>query len=269
MSGIRLVAVDLDGTVVDENLVVDPEDLLAAGRLAAAGVRLVVATGRLFGSALPYARQLGANGPVICCQGALVRDAATGEVLERRWVEPDSVSLVAAICRRERFHLNAYDADDVVLVERDRPGARIYCRIARREFRVVPDLGAALPEGAPKLVVIGSPSELPELGRLIEVEARGRLSSTTSLPYFLEITAHGVSKGSALAALAARLGLEAREVAAVGDGLNDLEMVEWAGLGLAMPGCPLPLEAAADQMVPPGRPALEFLSGLLGHLAGD
>jgi Cof subfamily protein (haloacid dehalogenase superfamily) len=240
---IRLLAVDLDGTLVSVDLRLDPRDVEAVRRAEAAGVRVVACTGRPFPGALPWARKLGLESPLVCYQGAQVRTPDGGMLLDHG-VPHDLAMEVIRLCRAEDLHVQAY-RDDQLVVERDRPEAQEYARHSGMAVHVVGDLDAAMGETTPKLVIVAATDVverwLPELRRRWE----SRLYVATSLPHYIEITNPDADKRQALEWLCRRFGVDREDAAAIGDGRNDQPMIEWAGAGYAVEGAPPEVVAAA------------------------
>ena len=239
----RLLALDLDGTLISLDLKVDDRDAEALTRAQAAGMHVVAVTGRPFPGALPWVRRLGLEEPLVCYQGAQVR-TPEGEMLLDHGVPHDVAMEVVRFCRERDLHVQAY-RDDQLIVERDRPEAREYAGHAGMEVHVEPDLDQAMSATTPKLVVVADEDVVSRL--LPEVRERwaGRLYAATSLPRYLEMTNPDADKRQALEFLCERLGVRREETVAVGDGRNDQPMIEWAGLGYAVEGAPPEVVAAA------------------------
>lgn len=260
----RLLALDLDGTVVSLDLQVDDRDVAAIARAQASGMRVVACTGRPFPGALPWVRRLGLRGPFVCYQGAQVREQS-GEMLLDHGV-PHAVAMeVVRWCRAQDVHVQGYAADRL-LVERDRPEARAYAGHSGMQLTVVPDLDTALGATTPKVVIVAEPATVQSL--LVEVRERwgDRLYAATSLPNYLEMTATGSDKSAALEWLCDRYGIGAADAVAVGDGGNDLPMIEWAGLGVAVESAPDDVRAAAALTI--GPPGSGGIAGLVERLLG-
>jgi len=262
---IRLLAVDLDGTLLTHDLELDPRDVEAARRAEAAGVRVVACTGRPFPGALPWVTKLGLGSPIVCYQGAQVRTLDGGMLLDHG-VPHDAAMDVVRFCRENDLHVQAYRDDDLI-VERDRPEAQEYSRHAGMALHVVGDLDAAMGGTTPKLVIAADPEVVERW--LPEVRQRwdGRLYVATSLPRYIEITSLDADKRQALEWLCARLGVGRAETAAVGDGRNDQPMIEWACAGYAVEGAPPEVVAAAGGRVV-GRPGTAGFARLVEALIG-
>ena len=263
----RLVALDLDGTILDMQLNLDPRDVEALGQIIFAGVTVVACTGRPFPGALPWVERLGLDGPLICYQGAEIRLPDGTKILDHG-VNHELAMDVIRFARERDLHVQAY-RDDRLIVERDRPEAHEYANHAGMEIHLVGDLETAMGPTTPKLVIVATVQRLEEL--LPEARRRwdGRLNVATSVPTYLEFTSVESDKASAVAFLCDRLGIPQDQCVAVGDGRNDASMIEWAGLGVAVEGSPPEVVAAADKTISrPGHGGVKQLADMLiggGH----
>ena len=246
-----MLAIDLDGTLVNHHLQMDPRDIAAVKAASAAGVTVVLATGRMFKSSLRYAEPLGLQGPIINYQGAVVREISSGQVWYRCELAVDIQQRVLALAEPRDWHVNAY-VDEIVYTARARPEADLYARVAMVPYEVVGPLSKWVHAEATKMVLVSlDPQDVP--GRMAELTAWmgdvGRV--TRSLDWFVEVVDPRVSKSSALAMVADRLAIDRSEVCAIGDNLNDEDMVAWAGFGVAMGNAPEALKAAAQYVTAP------------------
>ena len=223
--------------------------MAAIARALAAGLAVVACTGRPFPGALPWVRRLGLRDPFVCYQGAEVR-TLEGEMLLDHGVPHDLAMEVVRFCRERDIHVQAY-RDDELMVERDRPEAREYSAHSGMAVHVVPDLDQAMGATTPKLVIVAAPEQVERLLPEVRERWRERLYAATSLPTYLEITNPDADKRQALAFLCRRLGVTPEQAVAVGDGRNDIPMLLWAGLGVAVEGGPPEVREAAQQTIPP------------------
>ncbi|TAN33114.1 HAD family phosphatase [bacterium] len=257
------MALDLDGTILDMKLNLDPRDVEALRRIIHAGVAVLACTGRPFPGAVPWVERLGLDGPIICYQGAEIR-MPDGEVLLDHGVAHELAMEVIRYARDRDLHVQAY-RDDRLIVERDRPEAHIYANHAGMEIHVVGDLDAAMGPTTPKLVIVSTPQRLEALLPEARERWKSRLNVATSVPEYLEFTSVETDKATALAFLCERLGVPREQSVAVGDGRNDESMLAWAGLGIAVEGSPAEVVAAADRTIPgPGRGGIKQLADALG-----
>lgn len=240
----RLVALDLDDTLLDRDLVFSPRVREVVRAVMDSGVTVTLSTGRMFQSALPYARELGLSTPIICYQGALIKDPVSLETLFHQPVPLERAREVIRLVKRWGLHINVY-VDDQLYVEKATPEAERYVRIARVPLHPVGDLLEFLKEDPTKIVIVSDEATIDRAMGELKAVFGETLYITESLPMFCEIAHPGCNKGTALAMLASQLGVLQEETVAVGDGLNDLEMIEWAGLGVAMGNAPDEVKAAA------------------------
>ncbi len=253
-----LVAADLDGTLLGRDLTwADglPESL---ADLRAAGIGVVVCTGRMFQSARRVVARLGlSDGPVVCYQGALVADLASGEWLRHVPMDGEAAAEVVRHVRAMGRQLNAY-IDDLLYVEQVSEWARRYAQHVEVDIDTVDDLEAEVLRRPPtKLVLVTSAADVDEILPGLQERWRGRLFVTRSQPDYIEFADGSVSKSGGLSWLCARLGVRRQGVVTLGDGMNDVDMLEWAGLGVAVAEAAEPVRAAADLVVPrAGIPAL-------------
>lgn len=221
----------------------------ALARTRAAGVHVVVVTGRMFRAVRPYLEQAGLDDLVVCYQGAVVADPPSGEFLLHVPVPlPEARAAMDAVVEAG-FHLNCY-VDDLLYVAEVTPEARQYADFQHLEIHAVGDLRLWLDREPTKLVAVGEPEALDELEAELKPRFAGRLFISKSLPYFLEFAHPDVSKGSGLSFVADRLGFEPEETVACGDGENDRELLDWAGFGVAVANAHADVLARADLVVP-------------------
>jgi Cof subfamily protein (haloacid dehalogenase superfamily) len=253
--------------------VLRPRTRDALARTRATGIHVVVVTGRMFRAVRPYLEQAELDDLVVCYQGAVVADPATGEFLLHRPIPLAEAREAMDAVLAAGFHLNCY-VDDLLYVAEVTPEARRYADFQGLEIHAVGDLRAWLEHRAAdnvgrgvrphaggfaagvcsqsptKLVAVGDPAALDDLEAELKPRFAGRLFISKSLPFFLEFAHPDVSKGSGLAFVADRLGFGAEETVACGDGENDRELLDWAGFGVAVANAHEDVLARADLVVP-------------------
>ncbi|WP_448573533.1 Cof-type HAD-IIB family hydrolase [Trichothermofontia sp.] len=253
---IRLLVLDIDGTIAGESNTIR-EPVLAAIRAAqAAGVQVAIATGRMFCSAVRFHEAVGSRLPLIAYQGALIKDPQTQQVY-RHW--PLEAAMVVRIlndleyCRwRSTLAIHVY-LDDRLHVCELSPVTRRYAERSAIEPVVVGDLGQLLPQGPTKILVLSEDADpIAELmAYLRQRYTPAEVYLTRSVPTFLEASHPAVNKGTAVRYLAEELlGIPPSQVMAIGDNFNDMEMLQYAGLGIAMGNAPVAVQAIADWVAP-------------------
>jgi Cof subfamily protein (haloacid dehalogenase superfamily) len=244
-----LIACDLDRTLIADDLLLRPRTKAALRAARAAGVPVVVVTGRMFRAVRPYLEDAGLDGPVICYQGAVVADSVSGRFLRHEPIPLELARDAVAAVEEAGHHLNVY-VDDELYVAEITPEARAYADFQRLPIHPVGDLLAWLSEPPTKLVSVGDPAALDRLEARLKARFDGRLYISKSLPHFLEFAAPGVTKASGLEFLAERLGVARERTVAFGDGENDVELLEWAGYAVAVANAHERVLAAADWVCP-------------------
>lgn len=230
---IKLVAIDLDDTLLDNSLRISPRAREAIRMAMERGVTVTVATGRMFRSALPYARQLNLDVPIITYNGALIKTSLTQETLLHQPIDKVTADALLKLFKQNGWYIQAYVNDNLYVKEEDE-NTRYYESIAGVKAVPIGDKIYSLPEVPTKLLAIAQPDKLREIHDIIKELFGEKVYAALSKPTYLEILNPQVNKGIALAFLAQRLGISREEIMAVGDSANDLDMIEYAGWGVAM-----------------------------------
>lgn len=245
----KLVAFDLDGTLVGRDLVIRPRVRDAIARMLEAGVQGCIVTGRMYQAAVPYARELGFEAPVVCYQGAAIVDPTTDAVLRDTPLNPSTVAEVIAIAADVNVHLQLYRNDEYYCEQENR-FSELYARLSGVGPIVVPSLREAFAfSPATKAVAIDDPPRAAEMAALFTQRLGTRAYVTRSYPEFVEILDPRVDKGEALRFVAEGLGIAMADVAAIGDSWNDAPLLEAAGFGIAMGSAPDELRKVAKAVV--------------------
>jgi Cof subfamily protein (haloacid dehalogenase superfamily) len=209
---------------------------------------VIVVTGRMFRSIAPYLREAGLDDPVVCYQGAVVADA-DGTFLRHEPIPLELAREVVAAVEAEAVHLNAYVGDELFVAEVT-PEARAYADFQDIPLNPVGDLSAWLAEPPTKLVSVGERHAMDGHERRMKARFDGRLYISKSLPEFVEFASPDVHKGTGLAFLAEHLGFSREDTVAFGDGENDVELLRWAGYGVAVENAHDRVLAEADLVCP-------------------
>jgi Cof subfamily protein (haloacid dehalogenase superfamily) len=233
-----------------EDGILHPRTREAIAAVRAAGIHVIVVTGRMFRSVRPYLEELGLDDPVVCYQGAVVAEPQSGRFLLHEPIPLELAREAIAAIVEEDYHLNCY-VDDELYVAEVTEEARAYADFQNLPIHAVGDLLAWLERPPTKLVAVGDPDALDGLEQRLRARFDRRLFISKSLPYFLELASPRVSKGSGLAFVAEHLGLAQERIVGVGDGENDVELLEWAGYGVAVANAHPRVLAIADWVCPP------------------
>ncbi len=245
--GIKLVALDLDDTLLDSGLRISADCISAVQEARQRGIRVTLSTGRMYQSALPYARQLEIDVPLVTYQGAWVKNTLTEEVLYYKPLPSDLARQTMEYFKTLGLHYHSYYDDELCMETLSEEG-KYYSRLAGVKANLVKDLIAELDShDAMKIMAITDNEKLLlEMERELKSRFGQSLHITRSKPYFLEVMSREANKANALQVIASHYGIDRKEVMAVGDSYNDIEMIEWAGLGVAMANAFDLVKEAAD-----------------------
>lgn len=230
----RLAAIDIDDTLIGPDKTASAFNLERVRRLQSRGVRVILATGRSFRNMLPFCTALGLSDYMVDTFGAVVRHSARDAILLRKTLPPADAAAMIDEGRRRGFTVLAF-VPEGVLAERPSPWIEA-CRGAGGSdeplhWTLLSDTARADVE---RVVWLAEPGALAPLAQAFPAQFQDRLTVIHTLPFALEFFAPGVDKASGVEAVARHYGIAPAEVVAFGDGHQDLPMLSWAGLGIAM-----------------------------------
>lgn len=245
MTAYKMIAIDIDDTLINDDHEVTPGVQQALEQAVAQGIVVTLATGRAYASAQAIARQTGLNVPIITYQGALIKNLLDEKVLYERYVPLEAARKLFEYCVKHNLHLQTY-IDDKLYCREENDKVIKYCELTRTPYYIEPDFIQMIDQPAPKMLIIDEPAVLDELIPVFRELLGDQMHITKSKPHYLEFMHKEGTKGHALTFLANHFGCDLEETIAVGDSWNDHEMLECAGLGVAMGNAIEPLKAIAD-----------------------
>ena len=256
MSTPKLLAFDLDGTLLNSRgeILESSKQAIAAAR--AAGVKVVLATGRHHVAARPYHYQLELDTPVVCCNGAYIMDYSQPDPVYSNPLSKELARQIIEIAHEYGLHMLMY-VDDAMTFEVLNPHMEKLCAWANKQPEIVrPNIQqiASIPERmesakAIHKFVLSHPDQEYFLAAYERIAARDEFSCERSWIDRFDITSSGNTKGSTLLRLAAQWNIDAKDIIAVGDNDNDVSMIQIAGLGVAMDDGSEPLKRCADLII--------------------
>jgi Cof subfamily protein (haloacid dehalogenase superfamily) len=241
----KMLAIDIDDTLINDEKEITEGTKQALAQALAHGVTVTLATGRMYASAKQLADQLELNVPLITYQGSLVKNSQDGEILYERSVPTEAAHYIFDYCERNGLHLQTY-FDDILYVKESNEKSDAYAALSKIPYTVYPDFRELADKPSSKLLMIDEPGRLDEVAAELRNEIGHLVHITKSKPHFLEIVHREGTKGDAIRYLADRFGYDLSQVIAIGDSWNDHEMIEAAGLGVAMANAVDSLKEIAD-----------------------
>lgn len=234
---IKLIALDLDGTLVREDLSIsDRVKSVLKHLIHDTDIKVIIATGRMFRSAVSFAEEIGVTEPIVTYQGAMVRNIDGREPEYHQSIPLETAQTLLTYLDDGNYHTNIY-MNDKLWTHQDNPHLEFYRRASRVEPELTTDLKSALIAPPTKFMVIDDHRTETLMAELQE-RFNGQLECCRSRHNFCEMIHADVSKWNAVKHLMKQYGLEKDEVLAIGDQNNDLSMIEGAGIGVAMGQAP-------------------------------
>ena len=242
---IQLVAIDLDGTLLDENKLIPPETVSVISKIIRQGVLVTVASARTFGSVLPYARQLATTTPLITYAGAYVADVRQQQILVKKPLDLAKTREILALLEERDYYIKVYTADGLLVQEAIQETIAFSRKFAVPYEAVGRGRLSAIMEAPFRIVLLDEPERIQQARRLLQPWQKVfHFSQDTDRG--LEITDVSVNKGAALEAICRHFDIPFARVMAIGNEGNDLEMIRRAGIGVAMANACDELKECAD-----------------------
>ena len=243
---IKLLALDLDHTLLNESREINDKDLQAIRAARKSGVAVTIATGRMFSAAHAYAKDLEIDVPIITYQGSLIKKLLSEQELLHLRLENKVAKNAISLAHQAQVHVNVYDGDKLIVRENNALVQR-YRTVNRIDVTIDQDFVDNLTVAPTKLVFVDN--NLDKLNKLqSELESQFSLKGdiTRSLPHLLELGHLKATKSKALEFMGKHLNISRSNIMAIGDGFNDIDMIKWAGIGVAMGNAPLEVKRIAD-----------------------
>lgn len=251
-SNIKVLALDLDGTLTNDRKEITPRTRAALDAALARGVTVVLASGRPIAGVTPVARALelgqpGRAGAILAYNGGAIVDCGPGHRV--LWQQVLPAPMVPALCRfaaEQNVAIVTYNEEGVVTERPGDPWAQREGFTNKLPMIEVADLAAYVNYPVNKMLITLDPVRLPHVLREGAERFAGQIDLYPSSPFFIEAVPLGVAKDKSLAALLDRMGFTRENLMACGDGMNDRSMLRYAGVGVAMANAEGPVKAEAD-----------------------
>jgi len=246
---IKLLALDIDGTLTNHAGIISERNRLAVQRAIEAGVHVVLATGRGRIATRPIWKELDLHGPSIQYGGAMIADIDSERALVLHEMAPKVIREVLAFANQVDIPAQIY-IDETVISEKPSDVARGYVNRHKLKFIVDPEILTKTYHNVPKVLAFAPMERQDELFKQFKERFEGIAQVSRSSPGFIEINNIGITKASALEELSSMLHIPREQTAALGDNFLDIEMIEWAGLGVCVSDGVPEIKAVADLIVP-------------------
>jgi Cof subfamily protein (haloacid dehalogenase superfamily) len=234
MSFKKLSAIDIDGTLVNPKRMISDGNKAAIAKYIAAGGIIILASGRMHSSIRPFGIELNLPGDniILSYNGGMAK-TMSGTLLFERPVPANYGAEIVQFCKEHDLHLNYYYNDNLYVSKLNK-WSDLYLRRSGSESIPVGDLSSVTEHPPTKLIIIGEKEMLDPLLVMFKAKYGSSLYITKTDDEYLEFMDAGVDKGSGLMWICEKLGIAENESAAFGDSFNDIQMIEWAGVGVAM-----------------------------------
>lgn len=253
----QLLALDVDGTILDPAGQIRPAVQRAVAAAQTRGLQVMLCTGRRFRTALPVARALGLTHPLIVHNGALVKALDSGRTLYHcylsSYVYQQSLDLLSQVSSPMLYIDAFHDGIDIITATSDRthPFQQAYLQDTQQHCQIVADISDPPLQGVVMMSIMAEESRLQAFRSDVQATlgSQAHVNVLVNKSYqgcILEILHPSVSKWQALHRFAGQQGIAASQIIAIGDDANDIEMIRHAGLGIAMGNAVDAVKAAAD-----------------------
>jgi len=247
---IKAIAIDLDGTLLNEQKEISEFNKKAISKLIERGIKVYLATGRIYKSMRPYRLKLGINTKTICYNGAMIVDSADN-ILQEISLEAEYGKLIIDIARKYDAHLNIFQ-NEIWYIERERDEAIFYKKNSGLKYTLI-DFDEFETYHFTKTMFVGSPEKLKIIEKDILNQIGDKIYHAYSKPMYFEMLNKTISKGAALAKVLKLDKIEPKNLMAIGDAYNDLEMLRYANIGVVMENAPIDIKNEFQDNIAPSN----------------
>lgn len=245
----QILVLDLDGTLTNHDKVITPKTKDALMKMQKLGKRIVLASGRPTYGVMPLAEELELSvygGFILSYNGGVILDCRSGETLFSRYLPVETNAQIIDLAKEQGVNILTYEGEKILTPDDTCPYVAKEAAINKLKIEKTEDMKSYVTFPVPKFLMLDDGDYLA----LVEAKVKAKLGKPFSIyrsePYFLEIMPRGIDKAQSLERLLELIGLQKEQMAACGDGYNDLSMIQYAGLGVAMENAVLPIKNAAD-----------------------
>lgn len=245
----KMIVLDLDGTLTNNKKEITPRTKQALMQAQAAGVHVVLASGRPTYGIVPLAEELKLKdngGYILAFNGGKIIDCTNNEVLFEQKLDEQLVPILFQEAKKAGMEILTYQGEGIAATNKDDEYVQHEAFINKMPVTQYDNFLNQLVYPINKCLIVGDPTPLHELEIRLAKELEGKMDVYRSADFFLECVPLGIDKARALERLISSLGISREEVIACGDGYNDLSMIRFAGLGVAMANAAKDIQSEAD-----------------------
>lgn len=246
---IRLIALDLDGTLTNDEKKITPETKEALMEAQRMGVRLCLASGRPPFGMMPLVEELEMaryGGILMAYNGGYVMDCQSGKVITEVILDDSLLFRLHEYQELSGMTLMTYHNDKIYTEHPNDSYVQISSRNNRMKVVGVENFTRDVPKPVNKCLMVGEPADVPYWEKEMQDAFCGEMHILRSTPYFIELLPLGIDKGPALSAICNATGMSVGNAMAFGDSYNDISMIKAAGIGVAMENAEDAVKASAD-----------------------
>jgi len=244
----KMIVLDMDDTLLRDDHTISDRTKIALDKVQQKGVKVVLASGRPAFAMKSTAKELGLDkyeSYIVSFNGATITDCKTDETIFERSLSKDIAHLLYDYSKEHNVHIHTYLNDDII-TEKNNKYTDIESDITGMEIITIDNFKKAVKGNVIKVLMLEDPEYLKKVESKLKPKLKDKLNMTISKPFFLEFMDKGIDKGTTLSRLIHKLDIKQEEVMAFGDSYNDLSMIEFAGLGVAMGNAPEDIKSKSD-----------------------
>ena len=245
----KMIVLDLDGTLTNNKKEITPRTKEALMKAQAKGVKIVLASGRPTYGIMPLAEELELKkngGFILAFNGGKIIDCSDCRTIFEQKLDETLVPLLYHAAKEAGMQILTYQGEGIAATDKNDKYVQEEARINKMPVEEYDDFLQQLVYPVNKCLIVGDPAPLHQLEIKLKKELEGRMDVYRSADYFLECVPLGIDKARSLDRLIITLGITKEEVIACGDGYNDLSMINFSGLGVAMSNAADDIKAQAD-----------------------
>lgn len=249
----KLLVLDLDGTLTNSKKKITPFTCATLMEAQQQGLRIVLASGRPTYGIIPLAKQLEMDkygGFILSFNGGKIIDYTTNEVLFSQTLDPEIVPILYKHAWNSGLAILSYNGKHILTENAEDKYVKYESFLTKMKIKETDNFLRDLHQPADKCMIVGEPEDLVPLEEKLRQEVGRKIGVYRSEAFYLELVPKGIDKAASLARLLERLAITPEEIVAVGDGYNDVSMIRFAGLGVAMANAHEPVKANANYVTP-------------------